>query len=645
MAQNVVDFSDNPTGAQLMDDYLAKEQQNVLTSNSGLQRPSYAVAGTLWLNTSSTPWQWFVYDGTDDILIGTVNPTTNKFEPAGVDFSPYQTIANLSQTIDTSTGKYPSNKAVKEAIDAKDSLPSQTGNSGKTLLTDGENAYWGTPSVFDLFDNKWADHILNNTSWLRADTFSWQNGEVYKSAYEHLVEDFNKSTQKLDGVFVNWKQPILTANTTATEFGDVVVTASGNYSGYDAWKCMNGIKSGTDPYSGWGTNNTNAGWIQIVFPYKLLITGLRGYQRYDVEPPHANTIGRFYTSSDKTTPIGDEYINATSTNWNAVDVTGIPSEGIITDTIYFEKTSATYGGFGELEITAKRVVGDVVSVYQAEDGHKIVLPDQESAVQTIYEETGVAWYYILDTANKRFKLPRTKYGFVGLRDGVGNYVEESLPNITGTVASSWSNDKSTTGAFKNEGDDPYTSMGGDSGWNNSTWSSFDDSRSSSTYQDGAKVQQSATQMYLYFYVGNYTKSAIEQTAGLNSELFNGKMDGDMSNMNPSKTAKETIVSWCMPDYSNRVQLEWNTEYVATENGVVTFNAFCDGSSHTVYVNINGQELFYTGDNKGIGPGWTGGPHQAYFGMFFIVGKGDTYKVYGGSGHQMMYFYPMKGEAE
>lgn len=57
-----------------------------------------------------------------------------------------QDIANLSQTLDTSTTKYPSNAAVKAAIDAKDSLPSQAGNEGKALITDGENAYWGDTS-------------------------------------------------------------------------------------------------------------------------------------------------------------------------------------------------------------------------------------------------------------------------------------------------------------------------------------------------------------------------------------------------------------------------------------------------------------------------------------------------------------------
>lgn len=140
MAQNVVDFSDNPTGAGLMDDYLDKDQQNVLTSNSGIQRPSYAVAGTKWLDTSATPWVLKMYDGTDDVALGTVNPTTHAFVPYGVDSK--QDIANLSQTLDTSTTKYPSNNAVKTAIDAKESLPPQAGNSGKFLTTDGTTASW-----------------------------------------------------------------------------------------------------------------------------------------------------------------------------------------------------------------------------------------------------------------------------------------------------------------------------------------------------------------------------------------------------------------------------------------------------------------------------------------------------------------------
>jgi hypothetical protein len=105
MTQNVVDFSGNPSGSGLMDDYLDKDQQNVLTSNSGIQRPSYAVAGTKWLDTSVTPWLWKMYDGTSDVTLGTVNPSTHLFTPDGI-------------------------------------LPSQDGQSGKFLQTNGGNTLW-----------------------------------------------------------------------------------------------------------------------------------------------------------------------------------------------------------------------------------------------------------------------------------------------------------------------------------------------------------------------------------------------------------------------------------------------------------------------------------------------------------------------
>lgn len=79
MVQNVLDFSDNPTGAELMDDFLAGMQENYLSSHSGLQRPSYAVSGTLWLDISVTPYLWKMFDGSDDIVIGTFDALTNIF--------------------------------------------------------------------------------------------------------------------------------------------------------------------------------------------------------------------------------------------------------------------------------------------------------------------------------------------------------------------------------------------------------------------------------------------------------------------------------------------------------------------------------------------------------------------------------------
>ena len=244
-------------------------------------------------------------------------------------------------------------------------------------------------NAHELFDFIWSDHIKNSLSWLRADTFSWQSGEVYVAAYNHLVAD----------------------------------------------------NSG-------GTSQTE-------------------------------TVGSY-----------------------------------------------------------------TITYVLADDGHKITT--DETTVANIYAESGVAWYYVLDTVNQRFKLPRTKYGFTGLRDSVGNYVEAGLPNITGTLVA-WNDvgifSRSQVGAFEND------TSGNTNRWPTSNTSSdstrkvsFDASKSNSIYGNSTTVQPPATQMYLYFYVGNFSQSATEQTAGLNASLFNGKADTDLTNIDNTNNVASTALN-------------------------------------------------------------------------------------------------------
>lgn len=267
---------------------------------------------------------------------------------------------NTSNAIKTWSGT----KAQYNAIVTKDSNTLYNITDDTTLLL----------SVPNLFDFKWADHELNSQCWLRADTYSWQDGTVYSDAYNHLVAD---------------------------------------------------------------------------------ISG---------------------------------------------------------------KTAST-----------ETINGTTVTYYLADDGHKIVKVAKVSAVETVYSSTGVAWYYILDTTNQRFKLPRTKYGFTGLRDSVGKYVPESLPNITGDIipTSSYSGVVANGAFYGTTRSASTVTSAGSAG--DRTIVGMDASRSSSTYKNNAPVQQRATQMYLYFYIGQYSQSATEQTAGLNTELFNGKADRDLNN--------------------------------------------------------------------------------------------------------------------
>lgn len=159
----------------------------------------------------------------------------------------------------------------------------------------------------------------------------------------------------------------------------------------------------------------------------------------------------------------------------------------------------------------------------APDGHKICAANQEASVGQIFLDTGVAWYYILDTENQRFKLPRTEFGFVGVRGNVGDYVEAGLPDIYGNVGI---NDGQPDNVlFKSNGYQgtwPYGSSA-----TNRPKIQFKASDYNSIYGNSTTVQPPATQMYLYFYVGEFTQTATYNTAGLNSELFNSKADLSM----------------------------------------------------------------------------------------------------------------------
>lgn len=218
----------------------------------------------------------------------------------------------------------------------------------------------------NILDFKWSDHLLNDMSWLRADTFSWQDGNTYSLAYNELLSEYNNS-----------------ASTTETE-------------------------------------------------------------------------------------------------------------GSIT----FKRTPK---------------------------GYKIALSTQETAIAEKYAADGIAWYYILDTTNKKFKLPRTKFGFEGLRTNVGDDIDAGLPNITGQFTCRGMENLvvSASGALYKYGTS-NSSAGGEG--QKAVRMGLDASRSSSIYGNSDTVQPPATQMYLYFYVGNFTKSAETQTAGLKAELLNGKQD-------------------------------------------------------------------------------------------------------------------------
>ena len=363
--------------------------------------------------------------------------------------TPYATTQALNDGLATKqpAGDYATNSALTSGLALKVAIAQGAENAGKILkIDDSGNVIAADESggaSLPILYHTWADHQLNDMSWLRADTFSWQSGDVYAAAYEHLVADCEN------------------AQTTA----------------YYAW--------------------TGEGFI-------------------------AGTQETVYTTSQAPS-IGDTVYYYNSNGLMRFGTVKTASSANITFTYIVDgatSSSMAYGGEVQLPVHMEIVAGVTITYCLSQDGHKICLPDQESNLVALYNTTGVAWYYILDTTNRQFKLPRTKWGFTGIRSGVGGYIAPGLPNITGSVTRNLYSDTPTaTGSFV-KGSTSNTNIRNDGTGEPAGTLSFDASRSSSVYGNSDTVQPPATQMYLYFYVGNFEQSAIEQTAGLNAEMFN-----------------------------------------------------------------------------------------------------------------------------
>lgn len=377
MTQNVLDYSQNPSGAELMDTFLAGMAENQLTNHSGTSRPSYAQAGTFWIDTTTNPWVLKQFTGTNDIVIGTLDQT-------GLAFVARRALQDANGNVITSTYLTTSGTAARATADANGNVITSTylttnGTAARATADASGNNIANTyatkteldqKSSFKLFHHDWFDYQLNDMDWLRADTFSWQSGTVYSNAYNHLVNDYNTATAQ------------------------------------------------------WATE----------------------------------TIGSY--------------------------------------TIWY---------------------------LEANDGHKIIFPESETTATNIYNATGVAWYYILDTTNQRFKLPRE----LPITDRAkGNGMTLGLTDGTNLAGL---NAAAPTGSYPGALGGSLNMYGKNVGDNTGTvpiLSSSSVGITTDPTKSGIIVNRDNTdsQKYLYFYVGQFSQSATEQTAGLNSELFNGKAD-------------------------------------------------------------------------------------------------------------------------
>lgn len=273
---------------------------------------------------------------------------------------------------------------------------------------------------------------------------------------------------------------------------------------------------------------------------------------------------------------------------------------------------------------SETINGTTITYKLTPKGYKIAAASQENNVAQIFSEVGTAWYYILDTANTRFKLPRGEHGNIVEKKQSGTswyrvysdgWCEQG--GITGLIADYGT---ATVNLLKSFADTNYTitkatmmpSTGDDGQWNNNaiiryatrTVNSFqiynrgsaDGGRYVSWQAEGylSSYPANSQYKYLYLYCGNFEQSAVEQTAGLNAELFNGKVDVD--NMQEVRCVVETYnngSNWYRV-YSDGWCEQGGKTYCAA-NQWTTIN-FLKVFTDTNYVVTTGSQMSADSDN-------------------------------------------------
>ena len=258
--------------------------------------------------------------------------------------------------------------------------------------------------------------------------------------------------------------------------------------------------------------------------------------------------------------------------------------------------------------------------------------------------------FAIDTTNNKFKVPTIKDGSYitqGLSDTeLGKSYKESLPNIRANLVLHGSAEANlVSGAYESF----YGELGSTTSYRTpmdlrehtgaSSYGrvAFDASRSSSAYQDGAKVQGNNIRLRFFVVVANgeINQSVMDWSAWATS--LNGKMDKDASNI--TSNAKSTISGWSMPSsrYIDLTLAASGSTYTAPANGYIAVGI--DGVTNN-WINFNAGNYFqtiFTSPNKDTS--WVQG--------IYAIGKGYSVNVsYGGTSPSFakyIRFYYAEGE--
>ena len=200
---------------------------------------------------------------------------------------------------------------------------------------------------------------------------------------------------------------------------------------------------------------------------------------------------------------------------------------------------------------------------QTVDGRYIADIAQATAIDQLYETTGIADFYILDAINNQFYLPKTKW-FHQLcvdTEDVNKFNEAGLPNITGTAKAMGYAGRNDSGALYTTGASNEAFAGGADG-RAAEIINLDASRCQDIYGKSTTVQPNSSNKLLYYKVGDVVVNsdqalidAQQMIADAYEEVDDMVTEGLSSISNASNALRQTQVTNCILEVPNNIKIE------------------------------------------------------------------------------------------
>ena len=269
------------------------------------------------------------------------------------------------------------------------------------------------------------------------------------------------------------------------------------------------------------------------------------------------------------------------------------------------------------EITCKR----------SQDGRYIADIAQKEAIEALFTSTGVADFYILDSNNNQFYLPKSKWFNQLAIDTslVNNYNEDGIPNINGIGYNICSWGDSSSGALSIKNSSGATLAGG-SGSAQARQLYLDASLSNSIYGNSNRVQPPSSNKLLYYRVGNTIINEAQIDVGNVLSDLQLKANVDFNNItNKANTKIQDSSRKMLLLTNNYIDIAFDQILTADADGYATIN--CDNMHDTAQI----AAYVFTPDGKiGIGNQHTAGANTNCQGAIFVP-KGNKYKVWANGG--------------